>query len=97
MRVHNPSEAEVREYQEWLATRPPTIRGVGERLDPWTLYVMGETGQRVLLRSFFEDGTVSVSVLEQFNGPLLFERGVFGIDPLDLTPAPPDDTKEPAR
>lgn len=76
-------------WKEWLAERPEKIRAVAERFNPWSLYRLKDTGQRVTILSFGEDedGKVKmrVNVSAQFNF-LLFERQVFGIDPDDLTP-----------
>lgn len=85
-RVHEPTEAEEIAWREWVQSRPDAVRTAAERFDPWSLYTLKSTGQRVLLRSIFEDGTVSVVVSERFNGPLIMERKVFGIDPDDLEP-----------
>lgn len=90
-----PTAGQIREWKKWVAKRPPHVRAVAEKFDPWTLYRMRSTGHRVTLVSFGEapDKTVTltVAVLGRFNATA-FERQVFGIDPADLTecdlPAP---------
>ena len=46
---------------------------------------MKSTGQRVVLYSIFEDGTISVLITGKFN-LTLHDAKVFGIDPDDLEP-----------
>ena len=82
-RFENPTAAQECEWREWVAGRPESVREIAERFDPWALYRMHSTGQRVQLVSIFEDGTVSVAVFGEFN-LVAFERRVFGIDPNDL-------------
>ncbi len=83
-RFHDPSPAEEKAWKDWIAGRPPHIRAVAERYDPWTLYRMASTGQCVVILSFFNDGTVRVAISAQFNA-VLHERSVFGVDPNTLT------------
>ncbi|SRR5712691_4425582 len=84
-----PTPQQETEYREWVAARPPAVRAVAERFEPWTLYRMKSTGQRVTICSFTEqkDGrvTLRVNVTGQFNAHL-FDSLVFGIDPDDLEP-----------
>lgn len=74
-------------WSQWVAERPDNVRKVAERFDPWTLYRMKDTNQRVTLYSFGEqaDGgvTVTVNITGQFN-LIAFDRQVFGVDPDDL-------------
>jgi hypothetical protein len=83
-----PAKAE-RAWKRWVRGRPPNVRAVAERFDPWSLYRMKSTGQRVTVESFsaHEDGRVTLTVLVsgEFN-LVAFERQVFGIDPNDLEP-----------
>lgn len=88
MRYTKPTEAQQRAWRDWVAERPESIRKVAERFDPWTLYRLGSTGQRVYVLSFSEPGedgkvTCRVGVSGEFN-LVTFERDVFGIDPDDL-------------
>lgn len=70
-------------WLEWVASRPPVVRELCERYPPDRLYLMKHTGQRVVLYSYNEDGTVTVQVLGKFNF-VTFERQVFGVDPTNL-------------
>lgn len=78
-------------WNEWYSSRPDTIRAMIDRWPPWKLYRLKDTGHRVTMRSYGEDGTVSVDVSGKYNFVLL-ERNVFGVNPEDLTecdlPAP---------
>lgn len=92
-RISEPTAEQETSWKEWVAERPDTVRAVAERFDPWSLYRMKSTGQRVTLHSIFEDGTVSVNISADYNF-VLHERNVFGIDPNDLEPCeipPPDE------
>ena len=95
--IHDPSEEELTEWREWLASRPQNVRDVAEKLEPWKLYRLNSSGNRVLIMSFgepvdpAEPVTVRAAVLGLFNR-IVFERSVFGILPSELTecdlPAP---------
>ena len=80
-----PDDEEVAAWKEWVATRPDVVRKIAERLEPWSLYRLKDTGQRVTLYSISEDGTVTVDITGQYNA-MLFDRQVFGINPNDLEP-----------
>lgn len=87
--VERSSEQEAG-WQEWVASRPAGVRAVAERFDPWSLYRMKSTGQRVTIVSFGEplDGcpvTLTVWVSGKFNFTIP-DLQVFGIDPDDLEP-----------
>jgi hypothetical protein len=71
-------------WTDWVATRPPEIQEMCKRWPPDRLYRMRDTGQRVTLLSYGEDGTVRVSLTGQYN-LVTFDREVFGINPNDLT------------
>jgi len=71
-------------WAEWLAGRPAVIRDLATRFPPNLLYRLRETGSRVTLHSYSEDGTMTVTVGKEFNEFLWFERNVFGIEPEDL-------------
>lgn len=87
-RYKDPTPENEQAWREWVATRPEAIRVVAERYDPWTLYRLKDTGQRVFLQGFSPPGesdkvTCRVAVTGEFN-MVTFERSVFGIDPDDL-------------
>lgn len=82
-----PTQEEM--WKQWVSDRPPVIQEVIERyqLRFDRLYRLKTTGQRVVLHSLSEDGTITVHVLYKFNvGRMLsfMERSVFGINPADL-------------
>lgn len=82
-RIFEPTEKQQKGWAKWAKKRPPVIQALAERFKPWTLYQL-DNGDRVTVRSFCEDGTVTVSVSGQFN-VVLFDREVFGVSPDDLT------------
>lgn len=69
---------------EWLSTRPQMIQDMCAKYPPDRLYRMKDTGQRVTLYSYSEDGTVTVTVSGTYNLIATFERNVFGVDPSSL-------------
>lgn len=88
---------------QWLAERPPAVRAVAERFNPWQVYRLRTTGQAcrfvgcdVGARNCGEimvDAdrvTVRVNAQHPVLGPVLTGRQVFGIDPDDLEPWPDD-------
>ena len=84
-RFTEPTPEQEAGWKEWVAERPPVVRAVAERFEPWSLYRLKTTGQRVTIHSFSEDGTMTVLVTGDFN-LLTFSRSVFGINPDDLEP-----------
>lgn len=80
-----PTADQVAAWEAWVADRPPTIRDViaKHRLDPWTLYRLTSTNQRVFLISVSESGRVRIGVTGEFN-LVMSETAVFGIDPAEL-------------
>ena len=86
-RFHEPTSEQEAAWRQWVAARPDDVRKVAERFNPWTLYQMKETNQRVTVYSFGEqkDGgvTLTVNITSQFNS-IAFDRQVFGVDPGDL-------------
>lgn len=86
-RIFEPTPKMERRWRKWVSSRPPNVRAVAERLNPWTLYRLNKTGDRATLISLTEhdDGavTLTVAVTGQFNFTL-FDREVFGINPADL-------------
>jgi hypothetical protein len=79
-RFYEPTAKQVKGWEKWVKKRPPAVRPLAERFNPWTLYRLDGDGHRVTVRGFSEDGTLIVNVLGKFNA-LLFERQVFGVDP----------------
>lgn len=63
-------------WSDWLRTRPKTVQDLAAQLPPDCLYRLKETGQPVTIRSYLEDGTVTVNVPDGYY--------VFGITPDDL-------------
>ena len=82
-----PTAEQKTAWSQWVDERPDNVRAVAERFDPWTLYHMKDTSQRVTLYSFGEqpDGsvTLTVNITGEFN-LIAFDQQVFGIDPDDL-------------
>lgn len=90
MRHTQPTEEHLRAWDAWLAERPDALREAVAKykLDPWTLYRLKPTGQRVFVVALYEPGDdgkvmLRVGVSGEFN-MVTFERDVFGIDPADL-------------
>ena len=66
----------------WYYGRPPVIQDLVNRVPFWWRYIIKDTGQKCVIYSYFEDGTVSVRVFpDSFR---LGEYRVFGIKPEDL-------------
>lgn len=85
-RIYEPTPEQEQGWAEWVETRPPPVRDVARRFEPWSLYRLKSTGQRVTIRSIASDGTLTVNVTGQFN-LISHARAVFGIDADDLEPA----------
>lgn len=85
-RVDPVPEDAVQEFEEWMSTRPESVRAIGARLKPWKLYLLKTTGQRVYPIAYSEDGTVRVAIEQHYNPDHLFivPFEVFGIDANDL-------------
>lgn len=88
-RIFEPTKKQEQGYKKWVASRPPAIRAVAEKFEPWSLYRIKPDGHKVFILSFdeSEDGKVTLTVVvsAKFNF-LAFERRVFGINPNDLEP-----------
>lgn len=93
-RIQDPTPEQEVGWKKWVKSRPKKVRVIAERFDPWSLYRLKDTGQRVTLRSISEDGTVSVNITGDFN-VIMFDRYVFGIDPDKLEPCELPDESEP--
>lgn len=83
--IFEPTDAIRSAWAEWVAGRPPTVRAICEKVEPWKLYRLEPPGQYVTFYSCNEDGTVTVDVSSEWNGPIVVDRRVFGIDPKDLS------------
>lgn len=83
MRFHEPTPALLRAWKAWVRKLPKAARAAAERFDPWTLYRLKTTGDRVTVCSFADDATVTVIVSGRWN-LVLFDRQVFGIQPDEL-------------
>lgn len=83
MNHYDPTDAQLREWNQWLNGRPQVIQDLAARFPPWKLFRLKDSGHRVVPYSFNEDGTLTVTVLGKFNF-VAFDRNVFGIDPADL-------------
>jgi hypothetical protein len=86
--IFEPRREQIEGWKEFVGSRPPAVRAIAERFEPWRLYRMKSTGHRVTVHSFSEpDGvgrvTLTVNVLGTFN-LVEFERQVFGVEPEDL-------------
>jgi hypothetical protein len=89
----DPTPEQQAAWTSWLAARPPGIRAVASRFDPWTLYRLRDSGHRVTFLGC-DDGdppTVRVGVSAKWN-LVGFERQVYGVRPEELVecdlPAP---------
>ena len=78
-----------KEFEEWLDGRPDVIQKMAVSLKPWFRYRLKPTGQHCSLYSYFEDGTVTITVdghdteaLDMVNK--VMPVNVFGISPDDL-------------
>lgn len=99
-RFVQPTPEQERGWKEWVASRPPIVRVIAERFEPWSLYRMKSTDQVVNVVGFsegVENGTVTVTVTVNVSGDfnlVLHERTVFGIAPDDLEPCDVPDPDE---
>jgi hypothetical protein len=81
-------------WDEWVASRPPVIQELCRQYPPDRLYRMDGDGHRVTIHGYSEDGTLIVEIRGAYNR-LVFERNVFGVDPLRLTECDPPGPDEP--
>lgn len=93
-RFVEPTKKQIAAWTKWVAKLPPIPRAVAERFEPWSLYLLKPTGQRVFVLSYADEGTVTVAVSGRFN-LTTFEREVFGINPDDLEPCDLPQSGEP--
>ena len=84
-----PSEDQIAGWRTWIEANPEVAEAAA-KLDPWTLYRMKSTGQRVTIVAIAEPEeaggpcTVRVRVSGRFNLLATFERDVFGVAIDDL-------------
>jgi hypothetical protein len=71
-------------WRAWVEERPECIRAIARRLRPDTLYRLKTTGQRGIIYSFSEDGTVTMNFPGEFNPMQFSGRQVFGLNPDDI-------------
>lgn len=70
-------------WNEWVSTRPESVRNLCRQLPTGRLYRLKTSEHRVTIYSYSEDGTVTVNLSGEYNA-VVFERQVFGIKPEDL-------------
>jgi hypothetical protein len=83
-RFMEPTAEQEAIWDEWVADRPPVVRAILEKIDPWALYRLKSTDQIVHFYSCNEDGTITVDIESEHNPFMVIGRRVFGIDPDDL-------------
>ena len=71
------------EWRKWVAQRPTVVRNLCKRFPPNRLYRLRNTGQRVTISAYREDGTLRVEVSGQYN-LTPFNTEVFGVTPDDM-------------
>lgn len=85
--ILDPTPEQRNEWESWVQSCPESVRSVANKLLPWKLYQIRQSGHRVTIHSFGEqsDGKVTCTVVVSGKFNLVaFERMVFGIDPDDL-------------
>lgn len=85
----NPTADQLCEFENWLSTRPESVRALAKQLTPFAYYRIKATGQLCSICAYFEDGTVRVqtrtnprSTLGMVWGDTIYE--VFGYRAEDL-------------
>ena len=71
------------EFDEWVASKPPLIQEMIKKCPPNLLYMNRQSGHRMTIVSYSENGTVTAAVTGEYN-QCAFERNVFGIPLVDL-------------
>jgi len=77
------NEIDPAAWKDWVESRPVEVQELCKKLPPDRLYRMKDSGHRVTIYSYSEDGTVTVNVTGEYN-TLTFDRQVFGVSPDDL-------------
>lgn len=72
-------------FRDWAEAAHPAVFALSKVVDPWSLYRMKATGQRVMVASFCEDATVVVRALGRLNN-MAVDFEVFGVEVADLEP-----------
>ncbi len=103
-----PTDAQKTMLAEWLAERPPNVRAVAERFDPWQVYRLTTTGQAVQFMGCdvgarncgdtavdVDRVTARVYAQHPISGPISGVE-VFGIDPGEIEPWPDGVPFDPA-
>ena len=101
-RIIQPSREQLEGWEQWIAGRSDAFRAVAERFEPWALYRLKTTGQRVTVVSFVEQragdmpvGSAlakrggNVTVVVDVSGKfnrVWYDRAIYFIDPNDLEP-----------
>lgn len=91
---NDPTDEQRDAWREWLADRPPSVRAVAERFDPWTVYRLKTTGQACQIQAFDESGTVRAYCQHPGLGGIS-GVGVAGIDPDDFELWPDGEPHDP--
>lgn len=81
MAIARPIE-NLEEFKKWRDSRPPQVQQMIDKYPPDRLYRIN-SGHRVTIYSYMEDGTVVVNVTGEFNR-VLFSRHVAGIPASEL-------------
>ena len=93
---YEPDDSKKAMWIAWVAERPPAIREVAGRFDPWTMYRLITTQQRCQIVSFSEHDdpkkpvTITAYCEHAAMGPI-FGRQVFGLNPDHIVPWEPGD------
>lgn len=78
------NELNQQEWDAFVAGLPPVVKALCEKLPPDRLYRLNTTGQRGMIHSYSEDGTVTMNFPAEFNPCSIFPLQVFGLDPNDI-------------
>ena len=88
------NELDQKAWGEWVATRPEVVQKLCNDYPPDRLYKIKETGKRITLHSYSEDGTMTVNMTGEYNA-VIFNSRVFGIKPEDIEECDLPATDEP--
>ena len=72
------------EWLKWCDERPPVVQKIARRFRPNILYRLKTTGQRGVMYSISEDGTVTMDFPWAYNWISMMDLQVFGLDPNDI-------------